>query len=175
MYSSSPSAAAATAAAPGTDARVPLPPALPAESAPKPPPTESSEQPTPVLSVSEKLWNAAYDSLETDNAELVMSYMKTLETVLAANPVVTPNTNISAELYNPTKRQMHMRRLILQNPVQATKSNLAGIAHVISRMDWYYALAEYLLNENNIAAGKDFQVVLRQLEKGIVELYKALL
>ncbi|KAK4106780.1 hypothetical protein N658DRAFT_555574 [Parathielavia hyrcaniae] len=236
----SPSAATAKIARPGTDARVPdehqqpaalqaLPPALPTESAPKPPPTKSTEQPTPVLSVSERLWNAAYDSLETDNAELVMSYVRTLETVLGANPGVAPDTNISAELHNPTKRQTHMRRLveegqakisraskttngagdvadfvlsvkgmidlavqcvpqaalpwagvcvglqILQNPAQATKSNLAGIAHVISRMDWYCALTEHLLNRRNVAAGKAFQAVLRQLETSIVELYRALL
>ncbi|KAK4139069.1 NACHT domain-containing protein, partial [Dichotomopilus funicola] len=233
-------AAAAKAARPGTDARVPddhqppaasqaLPPALPAESAPKPPPTESTEPPTPVPSVSERLWNEAYDSLETDNAELVESYVKMLETVLGANLGVAPDTNISAELHNPTKRQMYMRGLveegqakisraskitngvgdiadfvssvkgmidlavqsvpqaalpwagvcvglqILQNPAQATKSNLAGIAHIISRMDWYCALTEHLLNENNVADGKDFQAVLRQLKKGIVELYRALL
>jgi len=42
-------------------------------------------------------------------------------------------------------------------------------------MDWYCALTEHLLNKDNVAAGKDFQAVLRQLEKGIVELYKALL
>ncbi len=42
-------------------------------------------------------------------------------------------------------------------------------------MDWYCALTEHLLNENNVAAGKDFQAVLRQLEKRIAELYKALL
>ncbi|KAK4105101.1 hypothetical protein N658DRAFT_564774 [Parathielavia hyrcaniae] len=246
----SPSAATAKTARPGTDARVPdehqqpaalqaLPPALPTESAPKPPSTESTEQPTPILSVSERLWNAAYDSLETDNAELVMSYMKMLEQFLELT-----------QLHNPTKRQMHMRRLveegqakisraskitngvgdvadfvlsvkgiidlavqcvpqaalpwagvcvglqvssrpsntplclaaltclqILQNPAQATKSNLAGIAHVISRMDWYCALTEHLLNKKNVAAGKDFQAVLRQLEKekSIVELYRALL
>ncbi|KAK4099088.1 hypothetical protein N658DRAFT_517534 [Parathielavia hyrcaniae] len=242
----SPSAAAARAARPSADARAPddhqplrasqeLPPALPAESAPKPPPTESTEQPTPVLSVSERLWNDAYDSLEADNPELVLSYVRTLETALGANSGVAPDTNISTELHNPTKRQMHMRRLItngvgdvasfvlsakglidlavqsvpqaalpwagvcvglqvssrpsstslylalltclqiLLNPAQATKSNLAGIAHVISRMDWYYALTEHLLNENNVAAGKDFQAVLCQLEKSIVELYKALL
>ncbi|KAK4232878.1 hypothetical protein C8A03DRAFT_39469, partial [Achaetomium macrosporum] len=236
----SPSAAAAKAARTGTDARVPsdhqppaalqtLPPALPAKPAPKPPPTESTEPPTPVLSASERLWNAAYDSLETDNADLVMLYVKTLETVLGANPGVAPDTNISTELHNPTKRQMHMRRLveegrakisraskitngvgdvadfvlsvkgiidlavqsvpqaalpwagvcvglqILRNPAQATKSNLAGIAHVISRMEWYCALTEHLLNKNNVAAGKDIQAVLRQLERSIVELYRALL
>ncbi|KAH6623588.1 hypothetical protein F5144DRAFT_606071 [Chaetomium tenue] len=236
----SPSAAAAKAAQPRTDARVPndhqppaasqaLPPALPAESAPNPSPTESTEQPTPVLSVSERLWNAAYDSLETDNAELVVSYLKTLETVLGANPGITPDTDISAEFHDPTKRQMHMRRLVeegrakisraskitngvgdvadillsvkgiidlavqsvpqaalpwagvcvglqmLRNPAQATKSNLAGVARVISRMDWYCALTEHLLNKNNIAGDCDLQAVLDQLEGTVVELYKALL
>jgi hypothetical protein len=42
-------------------------------------------------------------------------------------------------------------------------------------MDWYCALTEHLLNKDNVTAGKDFQAVLRQLENGIVELYKALL
>ncbi|KAK0628670.1 hypothetical protein B0T17DRAFT_523403 [Bombardia bombarda] len=64
---------------------------------------------------------------------------------------------------------------ILRNPAQATRSNLAGIAHVISRMDWYCALSQHLLSRNNIAANNDFQAVLRQLEVGVVELYKALL
>ena len=38
--------------------------------------------------------------------------MKTLETILGANTGVAPDTNISAELHNATKRQMHMRRLV---------------------------------------------------------------
>ncbi|EAQ85429.1 hypothetical protein CHGG_09443 [Chaetomium globosum CBS 148.51] len=179
----SPSAAAAKAAQPRTSPRAPndhqphaasqtLPPALAAEPAPKPPPTECTEPPTPTLSVSERLWNRAYDSLEMDNAELVISYLKTLEKVLGANPGVAPNTNILAEFHDPTKRQMHMRRL---NPARATKSNLAGIAHVISRMDWYCAPTEHPLNKNNIAGGCDVQAVLHQLEGTVVELYKALL
>ena len=73
--------------------------------------------------MSERLWNAAYDSLETDNAELVMSYMKTLETVLGANPGVAPNTNISAELYNPTKRQMHIRKLVEEGRAKISRAS----------------------------------------------------
>ncbi|RYP60388.1 hypothetical protein DL771_010531 [Monosporascus sp. 5C6A] len=215
---------------PATPSRTP-PPAVPAD-----PPaeaklmaTESTEQQTPILPASQRLWNAAYDSLERDDADLVRSYVKTLETVLGANPDVAPGTDISPELHDSTKRQMHMKRLveegqakisraskitnrlgevadtilsvkaiidlavqsipqaalpwagvcvglqILLNPAQATKSNLAGIAYVISRMDWYCALTEHLLNKNNITSGNEFQAVLYQLEGSIVKLYKALL
>ena len=52
----------------------------------------------------------------------------------------------------------------------------AGFAAAASSvMDWYCALTEHLLNKNNVAAGKDFQAVLRQLENSIVDLYRALL
>ncbi|RYP73127.1 hypothetical protein DL769_004288 [Monosporascus sp. CRB-8-3] len=234
------SAADAQATQPGTDARATThhqpatasqtPPLAPlVEPPPRPATTEYTEQPTPVLPASQRLWNAAYDSLERDDADLVRSYVKTLETVLGASPDVTPGTDISAELHDPTKRQVHMKKLveegqakisrtskitnrlgevadtilsvkaiidlavqsipqaalpwagvcvglqILLNPAQATKSNLAGIAYVISRMEWYCALTGHLLDKNNIARGNEFQAVLHQLEGPLVKLYKALL
>lgn len=61
---------------------------------------------------------------------------------------------------------------MLRNPAQATRTNLAGIAHVISRMDWYCALTKHLLDENN---SNEFSPVLNQLENRVRELYKALL
>lgn len=61
---------------------------------------------------------------------------------------------------------------MLQNPAQATRANLAGIAHVISRMDWYCALSEYLLKGH---VDKSLESILPQLEKRVVELYRALL
>ncbi|KAK3381182.1 hypothetical protein B0H63DRAFT_197445 [Podospora didyma] len=65
---------------------------------------------------------------------------------------------------------------ILLNPVQAIESNLVGIAHVISRMDWYCALTEHILSQNNIVVRKEsFKSVQFRLENRIVELYKALL
>lgn len=79
-------------------------PKLPGEPQYKLTATEFTKQSTPTISTSERLWNAAYDSLETDNAELVMLYMKTLEIVLGANLGVAPDAIISAELHNPTKR-----------------------------------------------------------------------
>ncbi|KAK4233816.1 hypothetical protein C8A03DRAFT_38447 [Achaetomium macrosporum] len=213
-----PSAAAAKAVRPGTDARVPDDHHPPATSQALPPalPAESTKLPTPVPSVSERLWNAAYDSIETDNAGLVMSYVKTLETVLGANPGVAPDTKISTELHNPTKRQMHMRRLVEEGRAKISRASKItnGVGDVVgfvlsakgiidlavqsvpqaafpwagvcvglqilqnpaqATMDWYCAFTEHLLNKDNVAAGKDFQAVLRQLENRIVELYKALL
>ncbi|RYP44524.1 hypothetical protein DL768_009019 [Monosporascus sp. mg162] len=237
------SAADAQATRPSTDVRATdhhqpaaasqAPPlTLPVEPQPEPAVTESTEHPTPALSASQKLWNAAYDRLETDNAEYVGPYVEILEKVLGGETRELSAADLSAKLKDPTTRQMHMKELVqkgqkkisrasrittgvgevadfilsakgmvdlvlqsvpqaapaalpwagvclglqmLRNPAQATKSNLAGIAHVISRMDWYCALTEHLLNKNNIAAGNEFQAVLDQLEETVVELYKALL
>lgn len=50
------------------------------------------------------------------------------------------------------------------------------MTHVISRMDWYCALTEHLLNEDNIEIGhSSYKGVLQQLEEKVTELYKALL
>ncbi len=85
----------------GTDARVPndhrpcaasqalLPPAL-------------RETDLCFFGVQKKDWNAAYDSLETENAELVLS------AVFRANPGVAPDTKISAELHGSTRRQIQI-------------------------------------------------------------------
>ncbi|KAI0435821.1 hypothetical protein F4803DRAFT_573640 [Xylaria telfairii] len=62
---------------------------------------------------------------------------------------------------------------ILSNPGRATKSNLKGIIHVISRMDWYCALSERLLDESELV--QSFKPVLKELEKAIITLYKALI
>ncbi|KAL2116007.1 hypothetical protein VTJ04DRAFT_10262 [Mycothermus thermophilus] len=159
------------------------PPVLSAEPAPEPRPTKFPESPLPVISKSEQLWNAAYDRLERDDRELVESYVKCLETILGGNSGAATDTDLLTELHDPVKRQMYMRRFVeegrakiakaskimsgvgdmLQKPGQATKSNLAGIAHVISRMDWYCALTDHLLNKDNIAAGEDFRTVMKSI------------
>lgn len=70
-----------------------------------------------------------------------------------------------------------LRRLIsiqiLLNPAKATKSNLAGITHVASRMDWYCAVTEHLLKKDHI--DESFESILPQVEAKILALYKALL
>lgn len=54
-------------------------------------------------------------------------------------------------------------------------SNLEGIAYVISRMDWYCALTKLVLDKSNVVDGNNFQAVLSQLKKLILELYQDLL
>ncbi|KAK4235666.1 hypothetical protein C8A03DRAFT_46242 [Achaetomium macrosporum] len=194
-------------------------PAPPAAQFTEPTATESTERQTPAISVSERLWNAAYNSLETDHTDLVRLYVKTLEKVLGDETPKTLHYRPFGQLVQKGQEKIsrasrmttgvgevadfilsaknmvdlvlksvpqaapaalpwagvRLRLQILRNPAQATRSNLAGIAHVISRMDWYCALTKHLLNKNNISTGSDFQAVLHQLEERVIELYKALL
>lgn len=62
---------------------------------------------------------------------------------------------------------------ILSNPGRAAKSNLAGITHVITRMDWYYALTGHLLERNSTS--NSLESVLIQLKPKVLDLYKAIL
>ncbi|GFF78041.1 vegetative incompatibility protein HET-E-1 [Aspergillus lentulus] len=201
-----------------------------------PGPEEHLTKQSAELSISQRIWNAAYDSLEEDKdtADLVKSYMKTLTAILKAEKSsgdsAPDDDELAVQEQSPTTRQEYLKRLvndgqkkietsskikmavgdvaqfilsakgmidlaiqnipqaalpwagvciglqILLNPAQATKSNLAGIAHVTSRMDWYCALTEHLLNKNNIMIGTEsFQEVLELLEKAVVLLYKELL
>ena len=65
---------------------------------------------------------------------------------------------------------------ILSNPAKATKSNLAGITHVVTRMYWYCALTGHLLDKDNIVtADESLKSILQQLEQRVVALYKAIL
>lgn len=212
------------------------------------PDIESTKPQRTALSKSQRLWNAAYDSLEEDEdtAELVTSYVKTLTIVLEARPDIVSGADASANLKDPIMRQIFMKKLveeglakistpskitkgvgdvaqfiisakglidaavqsipqaalpwagvciglqvsstlilcflnsrslvfiqILLNPAKATKSNLSGIVHVVSRMDWYCALTEHLLNEDCVK--ESLEMILPQLEMKVLALYKALL
>lgn len=69
--------------------------------------TEPTEQQPPELSTSQRLWNAAYDSLEKDNgtAKLARSYIEILVEVLGAKYE-------GADLNDPSKRQELMKELV---------------------------------------------------------------
>ncbi|PQE28651.1 vegetative incompatibility het-e-1 protein [Rutstroemia sp. NJR-2017a WRK4] len=64
---------------------------------------------------------------------------------------------------------------ILLNPAKASKSNLAGITHVVSRMDWYCALTEHLDKSNIKVGDESFESILQLLEEEVITLYQALL
>jgi hypothetical protein len=49
--------------------------------------------------------------------------MKCLEAVLGANPGVAPDTDILAELHDPTKRQIHMRRLVEEGRTKIARAS----------------------------------------------------
>jgi len=89
---------------------------------PKPAVTESAGQPIPVLSASQRLWNAAYDSLETDDADLARSYLRTLEKVLG-DETCEPTDDFSAKLKDPTNRQKHMRELVHKGQEKISKAS----------------------------------------------------
>lgn len=121
--SSIPSATLSSADAKTTDNHLPegasqaSPPAPPVE----PPP--NTEQQTPTLSASERLWNSAYDRLETDDAELVGSYVETLEKVLGGEAHEPSSADLSAKLKDPTLRQRHMRELVQRGQEKIPKAS----------------------------------------------------
>jgi hypothetical protein len=59
------------------------------------------------------------------------------------------------------------------NPLTQASSNREGIAYVISRMDWYWHLADLLLEENQ--GVQRSQGLQEQLEQNLVDLYARLL
>jgi len=65
---------------------------------------------------------------------------------------------------------------IVSNPAKAAESNLVGITHVVSRMEWYCVLVEHLLHKDHIVdTDKPLSAILEKLEENVVELYKNIL
>ncbi|KAI1130859.1 hypothetical protein F5Y10DRAFT_288580 [Nemania abortiva] len=64
---------------------------------------------------------------------------------------------------------------ILSDPSRAAEYSLRVIVHMMSRMDWYCALAEHLLNVNNLELIESTKVLLQQFEMEIIKLYQTLL
>ncbi|KAF2008717.1 hypothetical protein BU24DRAFT_437817 [Aaosphaeria arxii CBS 175.79] len=62
---------------------------------------------------------------------------------------------------------------ILMNPLTQASSNRRGIAYVVSRMEWYWNLAELLLEENMTDGHSPG--LRGDLEKGVTQLYAKLL
>ncbi|KAL2195258.1 NACHT domain-containing protein [Corynascus similis CBS 632.67] len=63
---------------------------------------------------------------------------------------------------------------MIANPISATETNCRGIDYVVQKMDWYWSLSSPLLEDLPNHADK-LSKVRGELEKEIVDLYKALL
>lgn len=63
---------------------------------------------------------------------------------------------------------------MLSNPICASEANHKGIKYVIKRMDWYWSLSRSLLKDLPDHAS-EFSTLRSELEKQIIDLYKALL
>lgn len=66
------------------------------------------QQPTPAISTSERLWNAAYDSLELEDVDLVGSYGEILEKVLGGQTDEPSTADPRAKLKDLIARQKHI-------------------------------------------------------------------
>ncbi|KAH6714777.1 hypothetical protein BKA61DRAFT_735120 [Leptodontidium sp. MPI-SDFR-AT-0119] len=167
------------------------------ESQPAPDPTQ---QLSPALSTSQRLCNTAYDRLEEDKdtAELTVAsgagdiftklkdltkrqkYMEDLVKKGQSKFVLLAKGMIDTAIQNvpqaaPPWTGVCIGLQILLNPIEASTSNLAGVAHVVSRMDWYCALTEHPDKSNIEIGDESFESILRQLEEEAIALYKALL
>jgi hypothetical protein len=81
----------------------------------------------PTFTTSQRLWNAAYDSLEDDEEELVGSYAETLEAVLrfeASEDTASDVINdVAAKLKDPSQRQIHMQKLVRDGQTKVAKAS----------------------------------------------------
>jgi hypothetical protein len=90
------------------------------------PAIESTQHQSPALSTSQKLWNAAYDKVEEDNAKLVGSYIQTLANILktkASEESISDADHVAAELKDPSKRQTYMKMLVEEGHARFVKAS----------------------------------------------------
>lgn len=79
-----------------------------------------------MLSPSQRLWNAAYNRLKEDDAKLVESYIQTLAHVLkteASEESISDADNVAAELEDPSKRQMYIKKLVKEGQARFDKAS----------------------------------------------------
>jgi hypothetical protein len=101
------------------------------------PALDPTQQQSPALSTSQRLWNTAYDRLEEDKdtTELVRSYLEILTKVLLANTLKTVASgagDVFAELKEPAKRQKYMEDLVKkgQSKVATASKITKGVGDV---------------------------------------------
>ncbi len=98
------------------------------------PAADPTSQKIPSPPTSQKLWNTAYDSLESggDSAKLVRAYIKILTTELATDA----DADADASIEDPAERQRYMRKLVHDGQVKVAAAakitkGLGEVAHFV--------------------------------------------
>jgi hypothetical protein len=105
--------------------------------------TKPTEQQNPGLTISQRLWNAAYDNLKNneDTAKLVGSYVKILTAALKAETASDASASevddVSAKLKDPFERERYMKDLVEKGRKKlATTSKVTdGVGNVVGFID----------------------------------------
>lgn len=101
-------------------------PATPSPPGTTPNRADEHESKEPSSAISQRLWNAAYDSLENEEKELVGSYLKTLDTILRLEASKDPSSDpgdIAAKLKDPSQRQIYMQKLVKEGREKVAKTS----------------------------------------------------
>lgn len=111
---------------PSNDAQTHVVPSIKPQAEESQPTTEPTQQQCPALSTSQRLWNAAYNSLKKDDAMLVRSYTKILEKVL--RPEVSEISasdidDVPAELRDSTRQQIYMKKLVEEGQAKVSTAS----------------------------------------------------
>ncbi|KAK5055224.1 hypothetical protein LTR84_012974 [Exophiala bonariae] len=207
-------------------------------SAPAEPATQIAIEPIEEpANLSQTLWDAAYEIIESEHADLMKNYLsvlrKFLETGKTVEQITLPDAlELSAKLNKKVDRQAYMAQLVktgkskiersskvslvvgtlaggilklqplidvvmavpqaapaaipwagvcvglqmLSNPSKATQANLDGMSHVVSRMEWYSAVIQHLLEPCSVdSVATSTEQPLTELKPKVVNLYTTIL
>lgn len=100
-------------------------PGSPAQAEPTAPNSAAKDEAT-TIPTSQRLWNAAFDALESENPDLVKSYLKILRTVLtdtSLDDASAADDDTATALHDPAARQMHMKKLVHAGQPKITRAS----------------------------------------------------
>lgn len=108
----------------------------------RPAQVEPLARPNPTVSVSEEIWNTAYDDLEATEGELVRSYVKILKEVLGRESGEPSTSDLVAEMKDPLQRQKNRRELI-----QNGQRRISNVSKMTTKVG---EIADYILKSKGI-------------------------
>lgn len=101
-------------------------PGSPAQAEPTAPDSAAKDEAT-AIPTSQRLWNAAFDALESENPDLVKSYLKVLRTVLTDtspdDASAADDDDTATALHDPGARQIHMKKLVHAGQAKITRAS----------------------------------------------------